>query len=91
MLEIGIDSSGDKMPLTASQRVTLITGITKELYPKHRSQIVVTLHQFGVQTETEAQIGDDRIIFLKIRRIPLPREVTRMMRGIRKKNAAFDE
>jgi hypothetical protein len=27
----------------------------------------------------------------KIKRIPLPREVTRMMRGIRRKSAAFDE
>jgi hypothetical protein len=27
----------------------------------------------------------------KIKRIPLPANVTKMMRGIRKRNAAFDE
>jgi hypothetical protein len=54
------------MPLTASHRVALITGISEELYPKHRSQTVVILHQFGVATETERHIGDDRIYILEV-------------------------
>jgi hypothetical protein len=52
------------MPLTASQRVTLITGIAAELDRENRSHIVAILHQFGVETETEDRIDNDKAYIL---------------------------
>jgi len=52
------------MPLTASQRVNLITRITAELDHENRFHIVAILHQFGVETNTEVSIGNDKAYIL---------------------------
>ncbi len=54
------------MPLTPSQRVTLITAIANVLYRANRFEIVTILHQFGVETETDVSYGDDKAYILAV-------------------------
>jgi hypothetical protein len=58
--------SGDEMSLTASQRVTLITGITPELDRNPYFQIVAILQQFGVETQTEFSFDNGRAYILEM-------------------------
>ena len=54
------------MPLTPSQRATLITGVATVLNRENRFEIVAILHQFGLETETEASYGDDKAYILAV-------------------------
>lgn len=54
------------MPLTPSQRATLITGIATVLNRENRFEIVAILHQFGIETETGVSYDHDKAYILAV-------------------------